>query len=55
MTRFISVREQFHSNLLGLDVQTGSWLTDMRLRMLGGALLPESQNHRKHNIARSLF
>ena len=42
MTRFISVREQFHSNLLGLDVQTGSWLTDRRLRMLGGALLPDS-------------
>jgi len=42
MTRFISVREQFHSNLLGLHVQTGSWLTDRRLRILGGVLLPES-------------
>ena len=42
MTRFISVREQFHSNLLGLHVQAGSWLTDERLRMLTGGLLPGS-------------
>ena len=42
MTRFISVREQFHSNLLGLHVQAGSWLTDERLRMLSGGLLPGS-------------
>jgi DHA2 family multidrug resistance protein len=39
MTRFISVREQFHSNLLGLNVQSGSWLTNERLRMLSGGLL----------------
>ncbi len=42
MTRFISVREQFHSNLLGLHVQAGSWLTEERLRMLTGGLLPGS-------------
>jgi len=42
MTRFIAVREQFRSNLLGLHVQTGTWLTDMRLRILGRGLLPES-------------
>src|SRR5262249_35462417 len=42
MTRFLSVREQFHSNLLGLHVQVGSWLTDERLRALTGGLLPES-------------
>jgi MFS transporter, DHA2 family, multidrug resistance protein len=42
MTRFISVREQFHSNMLGLHVQAGSWLTDERLRMLSGGLLPGS-------------
>jgi DHA2 family multidrug resistance protein len=42
MTRVISVRERFHSNLLGLHVQDGSWLTDERLRMLAGGLLPES-------------
>jgi len=27
MTHFISVREKFHSNLLGLHLQSGSWLT----------------------------
>jgi DHA2 family multidrug resistance protein len=42
MTRFISVREQFHSNMLGLQVQAGSWLTEQRLRMLSGGLLPGS-------------
>src|SRR5262249_47263442 len=42
MTRFISLREKFHSNLLGLHVQAGSWLTDHRLRMLTGGLQPKS-------------
>jgi MFS transporter, DHA2 family, multidrug resistance protein len=42
MTRFISVREKFHSNLLGLGVQTGDWLTEERLRMLTGGFLPGS-------------
>ena len=34
MTRFLSVREKFHSNLLGLNVEVGAWLTDERLRVL---------------------
>jgi DHA2 family multidrug resistance protein len=38
MTRFISVREQLHSNLLGLHVQIGDWLTDERVKMLTGGL-----------------
>jgi MFS transporter, DHA2 family, multidrug resistance protein len=42
MTRFIAVREQFHSNMLGLYVQRGDWLTEHRLRMLAGGLLPRS-------------
>jgi DHA2 family multidrug resistance protein len=42
MTRFITVRERFHSNMLGLHVQSGSWLTDERLRMLSGGLFPGS-------------
>jgi DHA2 family multidrug resistance protein len=42
MTRFVSVREQFHSNLLGLQVQAGNWLTDERLRMLTGGVTPGS-------------
>jgi DHA2 family multidrug resistance protein len=42
MTRFISVREKFHSNLLGLHVQVGSWLTDERLRVPSGGLFSGS-------------
>jgi len=42
MTRFISLREKFHSNLLGLHVQAGAWLTDERLRLLSGGVGPES-------------
>ena len=42
MTRFISLREKFHSNLVGLHVQAGDWLTDERLRLLSGGLRPES-------------
>jgi DHA2 family multidrug resistance protein len=42
MTRFISVREQFHSNLLGLHVELGSWLSDERLRMLNAGLFSRS-------------
>jgi len=34
MTRLLSVREQFHSNMLGLHVQTGAWLSSDRVRML---------------------
>ncbi len=42
MTRFITVRERFHSNLLGLGVQAGDWITDERVRMLTVGLLPGS-------------
>lgn len=42
MTRFVAVREQFHSNMLGHYVQRGSWLTDHRLQMLTAGGLPES-------------
>jgi MFS transporter, DHA2 family, multidrug resistance protein len=42
MTRFVSVREKFHSNLLGLGVQSGDWRTDERLRLLTGGFLPGS-------------
>src|SRR5215831_14942195 len=31
MARFISLREKFHSNLLGLNVERGNWLTDNRI------------------------
>jgi DHA2 family multidrug resistance protein len=42
MTHFVSVREKFHSNLIGLHVQAGDWLTDERVRMLTGGVLPGS-------------
>jgi DHA2 family multidrug resistance protein len=42
MTRFLSLRQKFHSNMLGLNVETGSWLTDERIRMLSGGLFPQS-------------
>jgi MFS transporter, DHA2 family, multidrug resistance protein len=43
MTHFIAVREKFHSNLLGLNVQAGNWLTDERVRILSGGMLLESK------------
>ena len=42
MQRLVSVRERFHSNMIGLHVQAGDWLTDERLRMLSGGLFPNS-------------
>ncbi len=52
MARFITVRERFHSNLLGLHVQAGAWLTDERLRMLSGGLQPGSAGPEEaHNRA----
>jgi DHA2 family multidrug resistance protein len=42
MNHFISVREKFHSNLLGLHLQSGSWLTDERLRLLSGGIFSAS-------------
>jgi DHA2 family multidrug resistance protein len=42
MNRFLSVREQFHSNMQGLHVQMGSWLTEERLRLVTLGLLPGS-------------
>jgi DHA2 family multidrug resistance protein len=42
MTRFLSLREKFHSNVLGLHVEAGDWLTGERIRMITAALLPAS-------------
>jgi len=42
MTHFTSVREKSHSNLIGLHVQAGSWITDERLRMLGSGMFSGS-------------
>ena len=42
MGHFIAVREEFHSNMLGLNVQLGNVLTDHRLFGLGDAFAPHS-------------
>jgi DHA2 family multidrug resistance protein len=40
MGHFIAAREQFHSNMLGLNVQLGNGLTDSRLLGLQHAFVP---------------
>src|SRR5262245_8736011 len=42
MQRLVSVREKFHSNMIGLNVDSGDWLTDERLKTLAGGLMPNS-------------
>src|SRR5260370_38948304 len=42
MNRFLTVREEFHSNMLGLHIQIGNWLTDERLRIVSLGMLPSS-------------
>jgi len=42
MQRLISVREQFHSNMLGLQVEAGNWLTTERVQLLTQMLFPGS-------------
>ena len=45
MGHFIAVREEFHSNMLGLNVQLGNRLTDSRLLDLQRAFAPHSTSH----------
>ena len=42
MTHFIAVREQFHSNALGLHVQQGRWITDGTIRQMAAGLSARS-------------
>lgn len=42
MQRLISVREQFHSNMIGLHVEAGNWLTSERVQLLTQGLFPGS-------------
>jgi len=42
MVHFLSVREQFHSNILGLGVQLGDTATRQRLLALSAAMAPHS-------------
>lgn len=42
MTHFIAVREQLHSNLLGLHVQRGNWLDDASIAQFAAELYGKS-------------
>ncbi|MCM3873160.1 MAG: MFS transporter [Pyrinomonadaceae bacterium] len=42
MQRLITVREQFHSNMIGLHVEAGNWLTGERVHLLTQGLFPGS-------------
>ena len=42
MQRLISLREQFHSNMIGLHVNSGDWLLSERVAGLTHALMPNS-------------
>ncbi len=42
MGRFIAEREKLHSNLLGLHVQHGNWITDGSIRQLTAGLFAKS-------------
>jgi DHA2 family multidrug resistance protein len=42
MAHFLAEREKLHSNLLGLHVTPGSWITDENLHALAAALYPGS-------------
>jgi MFS transporter, DHA2 family, multidrug resistance protein len=39
MQRVVAEREQFHSNVIGMHVNVGAWLTDERVSQLTGRLL----------------
>ncbi|MGA8035557.1 MAG: MFS transporter [Candidatus Acidiferrales bacterium] len=42
MTHFIAIRERVHSNLLGLHVQRGEWITESSIRQLTAGLYGKS-------------
>jgi DHA2 family multidrug resistance protein len=42
MSSVLTVRERFHSNLLGLHVSAGDWITSERLQALTAGMLPKS-------------
>jgi MFS transporter, DHA2 family, multidrug resistance protein len=42
MTHFIAVREQLHSNLIGLHVQQGNWIDDAALTQLAAGVSAKS-------------
>jgi MFS transporter, DHA2 family, multidrug resistance protein len=42
MGHFIAQREKLHSNLLGLHVQSGNWITDGNIRLLAAGVFSKS-------------
>ena len=42
MAHFVAQREKLHSNLLGLHVQSGNWITDMNIHQLAAGLFSQS-------------
>ncbi len=40
--RFLNIREQWHSNLLGRNLDAGNWITNERLGALAAAMTPSS-------------
>jgi DHA2 family multidrug resistance protein len=42
MQRLVSVREKYHSNMIGLHVDGGNWLTSERLAAIAHGLFPNS-------------
>jgi MFS transporter, DHA2 family, multidrug resistance protein len=42
MQRLVSVRQQFHSNMIGLHIDGGEWLTSERLALIARDLVPNS-------------
>src|SRR5271156_2477631 len=42
MAHFLAVREKLHSNLLGLHVQSGTWITDANIRELAAGVYAKS-------------
>ena len=42
MGHFIAQREKLHSNLLGLHVQSGNWITDTNIHQLAAGLFSKS-------------
>jgi len=44
MGHFIAEREKFHSNVVGLHVAQGNWLTDWNIRAMTAGLYPKSSS-----------
>ena len=42
MQHYVALREKYHSNVIGLHVEAGHWLTDERLRWLTGGVSSDS-------------